>query len=463
MLFLAHPVHTEVVSNIKSGDEILCFMFMILSLLTLYQFTIKRKRILFVISILAYTLSFLSKESALTFLAVAPLFLYCFSKEKLKNIFLMTLPFVAVAIALLFLRSVIVQKGLPNIDPLYNSLLAIPTISHRLSTAILIIGKYFRLLIFPHPLVWDYSYNQVPETGWLNPYVILTVVLSAALLIYAVLKLKERNIFSFGILFYFITLSVTANIVFYIGSTMAERFLYMPSLGFCIVLFFLLKNILKADSDYKSLKTILLYSIIIFILTGYSYKTIDRSQDWKNNFTLFMAGVHDSPNSAKTHMSLAGELNNYAKLSEDTVVSSQLYQKAIEEYYKGLDIYPHNAEGWATLGVTYLNYKKLDSSQAAFERAIAVDSCYVRAYNNIGAIQAFKGDYRRAISYFEKAVALDSTYADAYGNIAGCYNNLGDYKQASIYYEKALKINPDNEGIKRNLMLNNNMLIGKGN
>jgi protein O-mannosyl-transferase len=465
LLFLSHPIHSEVVANIKSRDEIFCFLFLISTLITLYYYLLKGEKALYAISIFFYFIALLSKENALPFLAIIPLFLYYFTDRKLKNILPLTVPYFIAAISFLILRQIVVQATLPVIEPLYNSLLAIQSPSHRISTALLIIGKYLRLLVFPHPLVWDYSYNQIPEAGWTNLHVILSVSICIALLIYALIQIKRRDIFAFGILFFFISLSITANLFVYVASNMSERFLYTPSLGFCIVLFFLIfrttalkrPNAKNKRQSQEAFKSPLFYFVTLVFVIAYSYKTIERSGDWKDNITLFTAGIRDSPNSAKTHLAYASELSNKAK-TEDSTVATQLYREAIEEFKIGLNIYPDDPDGWFNLGFAYFCLNNHDEALKAEERAIATEPRYAKAYNNIGVIRAMRGEIKEALPYFEKAASIDTNYADAYGNVGRCYNLLGEYSKASLYFKRALKLNPFDENINRNMAENNKKL-----
>jgi protein O-mannosyl-transferase len=445
LLFLAHPLHTEVVANIKSRDEIFCFLFLIATLLLLHQFVIRREKVLYGLSVIVYFLALLSKENAIPFLAIIPIYLYCFTEGKLKRIIFLTIPYAVAIVAFLFLREAVVQTTLPVIEPLYNSLLAIPSISHRIATAILIVGKYLWLLIFPHPLVWDYSYNQIPEAGWTNMYVILSLLICIALLTYAIIKLKEQSIISFSILFFFISLSITANLVVFVASNMSERFLYTPSLGFCILLYFLLEKVFKTGR--------VKYLILSVILILYSYKTITRADDWKDNLTLFTSGIKDSPKSAKTHLAYASELSNIAK-TKDSATAVGLYRNAIEEFKIGLAIYPDDPDGWFNLGFAHFYLKHYDEALKAEQRAIDSDPRYAKAYNNIGVIKAMRGELKEALPNFEKAASIDTNYADAFGNAARCYSLLGDYKKASLFFDRAVKLDPFDENMQRNRMEN---------
>src|SRR5262249_2063300 len=109
------------------------------------------------------------------------------------------------------------------------------TIAQRYATVFHTLGRYLLLLVFPYRLTHDYYYNQVPLVGWSDPVAIASVLLHAAALVVAVAQLARRTLFAYSALFYLVTLSVASNLVVTVGVTMSERFLYIPSIGFCLL------------------------------------------------------------------------------------------------------------------------------------------------------------------------------------------------------------------------------------
>jgi protein O-mannosyl-transferase len=189
LVFTAHPVHTEDVANIKSRDEILNFLFLQGLLLTLFRFIDTNKKGFLGLSLLFFFLATLTKEGAITFLGLIPLFIYFFSTVSWKRILTILIPFVAVAglyfvLRLSVLDAVTFKEKLTLIN---NSLLSAVNPYDRLATAILVQGKYLLLLFFPHPLSYDYSYNQIPVVTFFNPWVLLTLLVFIALTVYAIL------------------------------------------------------------------------------------------------------------------------------------------------------------------------------------------------------------------------------------------------------------------------------------
>jgi len=170
VLFIAHPIHTEVVANIKGRDELLAFTFMMLSLYALMRQVHTKQSIWLLVSLVFYFLCVLSKETGLAMFGLVPFTLYFFTKIPIKTILTRSALFLIPALIYFFFRMAAMDSMTFDSDMLVinNSLMGAESVSERLATTISILGRYVGLLVFPHPLSYDYSYNQVPLVGWGN-------------------------------------------------------------------------------------------------------------------------------------------------------------------------------------------------------------------------------------------------------------------------------------------------------
>jgi hypothetical protein len=136
----------------------------------------------------------------------------------------------------LLIRSVVFKDLPANIgittSILNNTLNAAPDNSSKYATIFYVLLRYIVLLIFPHPLSCDYNFAQIKIQTLSDPAAMIGVIVYFGLGIYALIKFRKKSIVAFGILFYLITLAPVSNLFFLGGSTMAERFMYIPSLGF---------------------------------------------------------------------------------------------------------------------------------------------------------------------------------------------------------------------------------------
>ena len=186
------------------------------------------------------------------FIGAIPLMLYFFRNLQVKAMVRTMAPLLVVSVLWLALHQWVIHSNAPpmhayNLDD--NSLVGAKTFVEREATAFYIIGRYLLLLVFPHPLSYDYSYNEIPIISFASAKAIVPLVIYAALAFVAIRELKRKTFVSFGILFFFITISMTSNLIILIGATMADRFLYVPSLGFSIILAYAWFRLLHVPVD----------------------------------------------------------------------------------------------------------------------------------------------------------------------------------------------------------------------
>ncbi|HQV01418.1 MAG TPA: hypothetical protein PLO59_09680, partial [Bacteroidia bacterium] len=311
VLWLAHPIHTEVVANIKSRDELMCFLFSVLYLHQILKYFENKQIYNLLLACLYFFLALMSKESGITILAATPLMLWCFKNATIKTCITLTCITLIPAALYIFIRGLVLTSQLNLGD-------AIPIIDNSLvgakgdfnlekGTAFYILGRYILLLFFPHPMSSDYSFNAIPLVGFSNLLALTALILHVAAGIYALYLLPKRNAYAFGILFYLATISVVANVLFLTRSTMADRFLYMPSLGFILILILMLAKISKLSFTkitFGSLNHLLQfnktfsYALTIILVLCFG-KTWSRNKDWKNDTSIFSADVEHEPNSSR--------------------------------------------------------------------------------------------------------------------------------------------------------------------
>ena len=252
LLWMAHPVHTETVANIKGRDDILHFIFIVTALWQIATFAITKLNKHIIFSLIAFFAALLCKEMAVTFIAIIPVMLYVFFKDKfnIKQITIYATPFIGVFIVYMLLREYILDDMTftEGHSILNNALVASESKSQQIASAIVIFGKYLGLLFFPHPLSFDYSFNQIPlatvsDWRFLSVMLAFTIIISFA--IYNIFK--QKGAIGFGIFFFFISMSVVSNIFVLIGSVLGERFLFTSSVGFVIAVPLVVVKLLKAD------------------------------------------------------------------------------------------------------------------------------------------------------------------------------------------------------------------------
>ncbi|MEM6317084.1 MAG: DUF1736 domain-containing protein [Bacteroidota bacterium] len=469
LLFVVHPVHTEVVANVKGRDEIMTLLGALAALYYSFQYVAKGHISYLLLSFTTFFLALLSKENALTFLAVIPLALYFFTKTSYRKIGITLLPLVLASVAYLWIRYLVIgyflsSDGAPITDIMNNPFYSLSS-SERFATVFYTLGLYVKLLFFPYPLTHDYYPYQIPIISFGDVRAIIPIVLYVILGIIALLGIKKKSVLSFSVLTYLATLSIVSNLPFTVGTFMNERFLFMPSIGFCLILAWLFADRLPDFLTQKYAKNravsqaVGLAVIGVFTL-GFIGKTLDRVPDWKNRMTLNVSGASASPNSARANCFLGTAIfEEEYKKATDTNQKQQLIQEVAFFIDRALAIHPNYGSALIMhSGVVAEEYKydrdlpKLLSEfysiltrksnipfigeylaylSSRVDQKQLADFAYQTGYEFFGQTQK---DYNNAIKYLNyglQAAPTDRRLLQSMGNI---YQLTGNSEQAAIYF-----------------------------
>ena len=374
LLYLFHPVHTEVAANVKSRAEIMALLGSLGALWFTLKYADSNQKRNLVLSGICLFGAILSKENAATFLAIIPLTLYYFTDINRRKLFIALVPLLAALVVFFIIRTIIL--GWPQISDIYPDIMNEPfvfaTKSDTIATIFVTLIQYVRLLLFPHPLTWDYSACYIEIAGWSNPLALFSLLFYLSIGMYAVYGLiKKKDVFSYAIWFYLIPLSVVCNLFYRMGTLMNERFIYFSSVGFAIGIGRLIYNYIPKSKRIAG--------IILIIMFGlYAAKTITRNRVWKDNFTLFTTDVKTSKNAAMAN-NHAGHACFLRAISPDT--EDEARRK--NEYCEKASFYLHNA--------------------------IRIDTQYVAAHENLGYLYLYcNRDATQALHYFTKLYQLQS-------------------------------------------------------
>ncbi len=436
MFFVAHPIHTEVVANIKSRDEIICLLFCLFAAgaAMLYSDSRKTKHLLY--SGTFFFLALLSKESAITWLAVIPLMLYFFTKSSRAQILKSSLPLVVATGIFLLIRSRIVSPGSGVVLLEDNYLSGIKDLLTREVNALFILGVYLKQLLFPLTMIADASFNHFKEVKLSSAYFLLSLACHAGLAVYAIVRFKRKDVFSFSILYYFITLSLVSNVLFLIGTNYGERLLFMPSLSFCLALAvaiskmvpgdFYSENVPSLGNLVKQQKFALLTMSAIVLL--YSVSTFARNKEWYDNSSLYGADVLKVPESVHMQFYYANHLSSdeeVAKIS-DSLELRKIYEKALSHLNICTEIHPRYADAYQRKGFIYHKLKDYQKAGESYEKSISINPTFPVAQNNYANLLFETGRYEEALKYFTSAFRLNPHYSHAAANIASVHGVYGE-------------------------------------
>jgi len=406
-LFCIHPIHTEVVANIKGRDEILALLFGISSFLCFISYIEKpsSKNIYQLFFTLFFAL--FSKENAITFLAIFPIILYYKKNTILDNPYLK--PYLAIFSAIFIYLCFRFYYTSSSVTAESSEILNNPFIlaqgTERWGTVLYSFWLYFKLLLVPHPLTHDYYFNQIPYKSISSPIALVVLFTIGTICFFVFKNRTSKSIIWFGLVFFITTFSIVSNVFFQVGIIMNERFVFIPSLGFSLIIAYFLFKL--SNSKYKSI----VFGFLSIYFTVLSYKTIARNQDWKNNFTLFEADYKTSNQSAKVATALGGTYLEMGDTIKNISLKKDLYKKGEDILNHSLSIYPENSQTWLLLGNLYFKRDK---------------------------------DNSKAKSYYHKAMEYRSMrFFDANFNLGVIYYNENNMDSAYFFIKSAHEINPN--------------------
>lgn len=419
LLFLVHPMHTEVVANIKSLDEILALLFSVLFLNSILNYANKTNIIDLTKSIIYLLLALLSKESSTVLLALTPLLLVTFTNEKIKKIIILSAPTFIAIIGYTFFRLSISDVPISKVD-IMNDPYLLATAEQKYATIFLILGKYLSLLFLPISQCIDYGYNQIPYVSFSNISSLISLIIYIGLTTLSIHQIIKRKALGFFISAYLISIFILSNAIVNIGPPMADRFLFMPSFFFVIIIIILFKTlqvkINKPFFQYTSLSILTCFVLFSFM------KVYSRNQDWKNNDTLYQADLKKSPNSVRMLTYHGGMLVTQTDSIQDSIQKSTALKLAVKDFEKAYKIYPAYSNMYQNWGLAYLRNNNLDSAEWAWSKLkeLKPDSKFIAMNKNLIATTRFnywnkKYDaalprqnfsellplYRNAISYYD--------------------------------------------------------------
>lgn len=459
LLFAVHPVHTEVVANIKSRDEILCLFFSVAALYSWGRWLHKATMLWLILAMASYFVALLSKESAVMFLPAFPLAGWFFfnknARQSLGYALLFTLP---VAVFLLIRGAVLAAA--PNnfeVNALDNPIVEAQGIGEITATGFMVLWKYLQLLLWPHPLVSDYSYRHLAVTGWGHWESLLGVVLYAGLLSLALYGILKRRAWAFLIVLFLSGMVLYSQLFIVIGTLLGERLLYAPSLWFCAGIAYVIWKVsgfaLQSDTQPALREVRPGLAVFALIALAMGAKTISRNADWKSNLALFSADVRHAPQSVRLLNGLGNELYLFASKDStlNTAEKMQIVEKIIRHSKTANEIRP-TPNAYMNLGNAAVLREQYLEAITQYSAALELSPDYGSARHNISQCYVALGrtegkinkNLPKALEYFNRALEYSPDDIEIYLNLGTTYGLMRRNEEAIARFEKVLQIDPDN-------------------
>lgn len=466
LLFLVHPIHTEVVANVKSRDEILSFLFIVLTFIYVFKYQENKNSKVLGLGLLFFFLALLSKEWGITLVALIPISLYIFKKYTLAKSIRSSVLYFAVALFYMILRYKFVGAGKQGeITEVLNNPFVYATAIEAKATHIFVLLKYLGLLIFPHPLSADYSWKTIPYSNFGDLLVWVSILIHLVIVYYFVVLLKKKNWIAFAIAFYLSHLFLVSNLAMPIGATMGERLIYHSSLGFVMVVAFgvlmLINRLTPAQPGGNNIaRKVGFVTLLIILLVPMSYKTIARNPDWETDNILFMHDAWVVPNSVLANGNSGKAFIEGAQ--KDTANRQALLDSAIYHLEKAVTLHPKYVNGYLNLGLAFFQKRDLDKAEHYWALARkyfpshpffrqSYDPALANALVERAKQEGQKGNVPKAIEYVARALKYDSTNAETWYHYGGANYSIGNVKEAQRGWAKSLQLNPNNMEAKKGL------------
>jgi hypothetical protein len=398
------------------------------------------------------------------------------------------------------LVAVKLKPGVPDTEILNNPYL-LANGEERFATKGYVLLKYLRLLVFPHPLSSDYSFNTIPYRHFTSWDFLLSMVIHVAMVGAGIYYTIRKHIIGFAIMTYIIFALMIGNVLMDIGATMGERLIFHSSIGYCIGLAWLiLKGLDKLATVQLNLRRTALMTIVLVVGFLFGCKTWERNWDWKNDVTLFLKDVKTMPHSVLvlgnagarwvdladtkevTGINVPGQdstrFNDYngtLHITDEEVKEGGYKNKREAALYKGIaflkhaiELHPRYVNGYLNLGLAYFKLRKDFEALYFWKNAerLYPNNPYLRNYyqvysndlKNRGIIAFNRGHMDTAAIEYNKWTILEPNNPEAWYNLGGAYFNSRKYFEAKQAWERTLQLNPNHAQAKQNLPMANQVV-----
>lgn len=449
LLFVVHPMHTEAVSYISGRADSLVTCFMFLSFILYLKHHERRGTVTLMCMMVSYVLALLSKEISLILIPLILFYHYTFKKSVDKK----ALSFLTGALIGYVLWRLLVV-GMGTIAKGYT-----PTFFERLPGVFVALTNYFRILLLPFDLHMEYGGILF---SFREPKAIIGVILLTILLVYVFRKKEQDRFLFFATGWFFICLLPSSNLLYPINAYMAEHWLYLPSIGFFLIMARFLIGLFE-DKRFKGLAIVVTLGFLMF----YSVLTIRQNRYWNNGIDFYQQMLRYAPESSRLYNNLAkayhdaGKNDDLIKLlksaiqlqPDNALAHNNLgnaykgigkFKEATRAYEQAIKIDPQHAGPYYNLSTIYSDVEgRKDEAIALLSKAIELSPHFSKPYNKLGLIYLERGEKDRAVDLLNKAMRLNPDDPEIYHNFGYIYIQVGDREKAKAMYKKAIEVNPN--------------------
>ena len=432
-IFALHPIHTEVVAWVASVPELQMAIFYLGSFIFFLRlgFVPANERTKTRILMCAcFVLALLSKEQAMTLAVVATIYEHFYRLDRETTNWKTKVHryggFWMIAAVYLVFR-VTVLGGLAPVRQ--HADVSWP---QAFLSAFALVGQYVGRLFWPYPfLVFSVFRKSVALS---DPRVLAGIgvgVLAVALFIY--LWRRARN-YSFAVIWMAVTLVPVLNARWMATSVFAERYLYLPSVGFCALLaggfVFLFRRFAGRVPVLRW--TLVTAATVLFVLAA--GEIVARNRDWRDDSTLISRTLAVEPHASYMRTDF-GVLKWNA---HDEAEAERQWRLALADM-------PDNPIALSNLGLAMLEKKRYDEAAGYLQQAIALRPRFSAPHIHLARVYAARGDTAGAEAELRRAVEIYPMSTRARNALGKFYFEAGNLADAAVQYRASIESQPNEE------------------
>jgi len=424
-LFGVHTLHVESVAWISERKDVMYAMFFLLSLINYLKYLEKKHWKFYVLTIVFFMFSLLSKGQAVSLAVTLILLDFIYSRKLLSiKVILEKIPFLGLAILFGLWAIDAQQSG----EAMAESIQENVSFFERLLFASYGYVQYHIKLIVPVNLSAIYPYPP-KLNGSFGAYFYIYFVVAIGILMTIIFALRKNKFIAFGMLFFLLNIALVLQIIPVGDAIMADRYSYVPSIGFFILLMGIVAHLIqKKNLNIKLIITV--FGAYTLLLTAMTY---NRVQVWQNSMSLWNDVISKQEN-------VVVALNNRGTLH----YKADRDQKAFNDFSQAIKSSPKNVQAYNNRGSVR---SKMQDSQGAikdYSKAIELKPTFAEAYYGRGSVYLSLNKFEEAILDLNKSIELRPAYPEAFMNRANARLNMGGVNAAMDDFNRSLELNPNN-------------------